>query len=152
MGGSGQVPVLHLPSMVQHVVRGVAEQVWDRPLPEWLAGRVPVAHRIHEVVSVGGKAAWGTHFRFLDRHADRFEKSSPSTRKACPTISSRARPPPRTPGRSSGETRVAVSSNSAQAARRSPTLRSKTIASNGSRSSGEGANEMPQKSVEPVPG
>jgi len=30
-------------------------------------------------------------------------------------------------------------------------LRSKSGASNGSRSSGEGANEMPQKSVEPTP-
>ena len=69
----------------------------------------------------------------------------------CWMIRSRERPPPRTPGRSSAETRAAVSSNSAQAARSSRACRSKVGASNGSRSSGEGANEMPQKSVEPVP-
>ena len=66
-------------------------------------------------------------------------------------IRSRGRPPPRTPGRSSAETRAAVSSNSAHAARSSRTWRSKVGASNGPRSSGEGAKEMPQKSVEPTP-
>ena len=67
-------------------------------------------------------------------------------------IRSRERPPPRTPGRSSAETRAAVSSNSAHVARNSRTCRSNVGASYGSRSSGEGAKEMPQKSVEPVPG
>ena len=82
----------------------------------------------------------------------RFEKSPPSVARTCRTIPSRERPPPRTPGRSSEETREAVSSNSAHAARRSRALRLNLGASNGSRSSGEGANEMPQKSVEPTPG
>src|SRR2546426_7928062 len=50
-----QVPVLHLPGVVEHVVSRVAEQVRDRPVAERLALRVPRAHRLDEAVAVMGE-------------------------------------------------------------------------------------------------
>lgn len=55
--GVRQVPVLHLPGVVEHVVCRVAEQVGDRPVAERLALRVPSAHRLDEAVAVMGEAA-----------------------------------------------------------------------------------------------
>ena len=52
-----QVPVLHLPGVVEHVVCRVAEQVRDRPVAERLALRVPGAHRLDEAVAVMGEPA-----------------------------------------------------------------------------------------------
>jgi len=43
--------------VVEHVVRGVAEQVRDRPVAERLALRVPRAHRLDEAVAVTGEPA-----------------------------------------------------------------------------------------------
>src|SRR5262249_30125617 len=66
-------------------------------------------------------------------------------------IWSRSRPPPRGPLRISGDTRAATPSKNAQHARKSPILRSNSVSSIGSRSTPDGENEMPQKSVEPGP-
>ena len=66
-------------------------------------------------------------------------------------IWSRSRPPPRGPLRISGETRAATLSKNAQQARKSAILRSSSSSAIGSCSVADGENEMPQKSVEPVP-
>ena len=61
------------------------------------------------------------------------------------------RPPPRGPLRISGETRAATPSKNVQQARNSVIARSRSASLIGPCSVDEGANEMPQKSVEPVP-
>src|SRR3954454_16471831 len=60
-------------------------------------------------------------------------------------------PPPRGPLRISADTDAATSSKKAQHARNSVILRSSSASSIGSISRPDGENEMPQKSVEPVP-
>jgi hypothetical protein len=80
-----------------------------------------------------------------------FAKSSLSTRTVWRMIVSRSRPPPRGPLRISGETRAATSSKYDQQDWRMTSLRSSSPASIGSCSKELGANEIPQKSVDPVP-
>jgi hypothetical protein len=134
--------------VVEHVVRRVAEQVWDGPFAEWLALRVPIAHRLDEAVAVMGEPAG---------RAGPPARTSPSRAREVATLVRQDVPNDLVAGGRPvavrfAETRAAVSSNSAHAARSSRTWRSNVGASNGSQSSGEGTNEMPQKSVEPTPG
>src|SRR5487761_4452 len=54
-GSARQVPVLHLPSVVEHVVGGVPDHVLDRPSPRRGSAGVVVTDRSAERVTVRAK-------------------------------------------------------------------------------------------------
>ena len=149
----GEVLVLHLPRMVERVIGGVADEVWERPRPHGpldLAGVVR-AHRRDIVVSILPQALRRECPLLGIRSPTRFANSSLSLRITWRMIRSRSRPPPRGPLRISGETRAATPSKNVQQARNSVIARSSSASVIGPCSVEDGAKEMPQKSVEPGP-
>ena len=81
-----------------------------------------------------------------------FAAKSCSAPNVCRTMRSRSRPPPRGPFCISADTRERTASKNAQHACISVRSRSNASLDMACLSISENANEMPQKSVEPVPG
>ena len=151
---TAEVAVFHLPRVIEHVVGGVAQQIGDRPFAQrlvlgrhwrmastkrsrWNAGG-RACGEAGSSKSVGDLDALGEVLAFDDENVADDLVAARGRRRArrAGVPRKRARPRRRTLPRRRAAARA---------------RRSKVASSTASRSSSEGANEMPQKSVEPVP-